>query len=141
MHTPSGVPAGFEPIPTRGQFTDLNGPIWRQTEPFGTPARLGFLPEARHTNTLGFVHGGMLSTVLDSAMAHVAHDRFQCRLVTLSLNLTFHHAVFKGRWADILVEFTEQSDTLIGMKASLTARKSVCVSAVAEYRLFPSSKA
>ena len=93
---PTRIPEGFTQIPTRGPFTDINGPIWRKSIGEGEPPLLGFFPEERHTNALGFVHGGMLSTVLDSAMAHVAYDRFKCRLVTLELNVKYHHAVFRG---------------------------------------------
>lgn len=136
----SGIPEGFDPIPTRGPFTDLNGPIWRKSLSEDEPPSLGFMPEERHTNALGFVHGGMLSTVLDSAMAHVAYDRFQCRLVTLELNVKFHHAVFRGRWADIEVAFQKIEDSSVDLTARLRSRNSLCVEAQATYRLFPNHK-
>ena len=60
-------PTGFAPMPPRGPFLEANGPFYHDG---GT--RFGFVPETRHLNVLGFVHGGLLSTLMDSAMAHCA---------------------------------------------------------------------
>ncbi|MEO0882583.1 MAG: PaaI family thioesterase [Pseudomonadota bacterium] len=137
---PPQVPDGFEPMPTRGPFTDINGPIWYLPSDGGVSTKFGLYTEERHTNALGFVHGGMLSTALDSSMARTVFERHDCRLVTLQLNTNFISAVFKGRWSEIDVQFVGETNSDVRMHAKLTSRKMVCVEADAVYRLFKSSK-
>lgn len=131
------IPEGFLPIPTRGPFTDINGPIWQGPSRDGLLPRFGFFPEKRHTNALGFVHGGMVSTLLDSSMAHAVFDRYACRLVTLTLQIQFKNAVFPGRWAEIEVTLDQQGETEIRARATLFSRGAVSVEGNAVYRLFP----
>ncbi|MEL7546790.1 MAG: PaaI family thioesterase [Pseudomonadota bacterium] len=137
---PLRVPDGFSPMQTRGPFTDINGPIWRKPGHNGAIPQFGFLPEKRHTNSLGFVHGGMLSTLMDSAMAQAAYEHFRCRLVTLTLQVQFHSAVFRGRWAEIEVGEPVQTGTDVALTATLRSRGALCLESEATFRLFPRAK-
>jgi acyl-coenzyme A thioesterase PaaI-like protein len=48
-------------------FTKLVGPIWMRE--MDSELRLGLLVEKKHLNRAGNVHGGMLMTFADQAMA------------------------------------------------------------------------
>ena len=51
-------------------FGDLVGPIWRREE--NGQLRFGFVVAPKHLNRAGNLHGGMLMTVADQAMAMTA---------------------------------------------------------------------
>ena len=53
-------------------FIGLTGPLWTRREANGWG--YAFVAEARHTNPAGIVHGGMLMTLVDHAIATVAWD-------------------------------------------------------------------
>lgn len=135
---PLQVPDAFQPLPNRGPFIDVNGPIWHKPPLVNQPRMFGLFAEDRHTNSLGFVHGGMISTVLDSSMAQVIFETHQCRLVTRELNLTFHHAVFKRRWAEIEVVLLDQSGSNVSLEAHLISRQILCAEATGTYQIFKS---
>ena len=134
---PPGVPEGFSLAPIRGPFVDMNGPFWQSDILEAGRVRFGFLPGARHTNSLGFVHGGMLSTFIDNIMAQTVYSRFQCRLVTEDLRVSFKAAVFKKRWVEASTEIVQSEDQLVKTKAELISRGAVCTVAQGVYRIFP----
>ena len=53
-------------------FIGLTGPLWTRREADGWG--YGFVAEARHANPAGIVHGGMLVTLVDHAIATVAWE-------------------------------------------------------------------
>ena len=130
------VPDGFVKSPSRGPFWDINGPVWQKTTP-SELAVFGFVSEQRHTNSLGFVHGGMIATFLDGAMAQTVYNRHRCRLVTLDLNVGYKHVVPAQRWIEASVSIEHADDNHVTATARLMARKSECATATGLYRLFP----
>jgi len=134
---PRRIPEGFEPVPTRGPFYDANGPVWRKQVAAGAQPIYGLMPELCHTNSLGFVHGGMIATFLDGAMAQSVYDRFQCRLVTLGLRISYRHVVPIGRWTEATITLEDAVGDRIIASADMRCRGSVCATAQAEFQLFP----
>lgn len=51
---------------TIGGFTGVAGPFWLRGE--GAAREIGLLIEARHTNTFGAIHGGLVMTFADIAL-------------------------------------------------------------------------
>lgn len=133
------IPEGFHQQASRNAFTENNGPFWLKNVEGEDVGYYGFLPGERHSNSLGFVHGGMIATFLDHSMAHFAASRYNCRLVTIELKLNFQKAVFPNRWAEARVEPETESKALASLIAKLYSRGSVCATATAEFRLFPRS--
>ena len=80
------IPPGFKEIDIAG-FAEANGP-WFEKHEGGRLIR-GFMPEKRHANSLGIVHGGMLAAFLDSAMGTAVFHTLDRRAVTLRLTLDF----------------------------------------------------
>ncbi len=135
--SPAAVPAGFELVKPRGPFTGVNGPFWKKTDAGEGAAVFGLMPEARHTNGLGFVHGGMVATFLDSAMAHTIHQKHGTRLVTIKLEITFIHATMRGRWTEAHVQIQEPVDQEVEATAELISRGQVCARSAGVFKLFP----
>lgn len=129
------IPDGFELAPVRGAFSSANGPFYRLEGPAGALPRFGFMPEARHCNGLGFVHGGMIATALDHAMAQCLFEQHDRRLVTLSLNVAFERPVPKGRWVTIEIGLPGETGGETRLSATLYSRTLACAKAEAVYRL------
>jgi uncharacterized protein (TIGR00369 family) len=89
------IPPGFTPVATAG-FAEANGPWFEKIE--NDRVVRGFMPEKRHANSLGIVHGGMLAAFLDSAMGTAVFHGLQRRAVTLKLSLDFVGPARVGQW-------------------------------------------
>lgn len=129
------IPDGFVPAPARGPFSGANGPFWRQEGERGAHPRFGFMPEERHCNGLGFVHGGMIATALDHAMAQCLFERHGGRLVTLSLTIAFERPVPKGRWITLETADAAEAEGEVRFAATLYSRTLACARATGTYRL------
>ncbi len=71
-----------------GGFGQLVGPLWGRAE--GAGWVVGLLVEERHLNKGGIMHGGMLCTLADSALAMVAWEGAKRRpIATIQLNVHF----------------------------------------------------
>ena len=89
------IPPGFREIDIAG-FAEANGPWFEKLE--GGRVIRGFMPEKRHANSLGIVHGGMLAAFLDSAMGTAVFHALYRRAVTLRLTLDFLGPGRIGDW-------------------------------------------
>ena len=89
------IPPGFKEIDIAG-FAEANGPWFEKLE--GGRLIRGFMPEQRHANSLGIVHGGMLAAFLDSAMGTAVFHTLDRRAVTLRLTLDFLGPGRIGDW-------------------------------------------
>lgn len=123
--TPAKIPAGAENISVVG-FNHYVGPVYRlSTEPDGTGARFGFVAEAKHMNSAGSVHGGMLMSFADIAMSQTARlgvtNEVARGFGTVSLTADF---VGPGRLGDFIeakVRVTRRTRTLAFLSADIFA--------------------
>jgi uncharacterized protein (TIGR00369 family) len=89
-------PDGFVPS-SRGPYTTHNGPMFHRLRDDGRVDHAFFvLP--RHCNSMGIVHGGMLTTFLDGLLARAVYDQVKAQSVTLHLSVDFLSAAKTGQW-------------------------------------------
>ena len=93
--TPPRIPDGFVHV-LRAPFINHVGPILQAVENAPGMMTLGLQVEQVHCNTMGFMHGGMIATVCDSAMARSTHASLQRRTVTLRMSLEYLDPIQKG---------------------------------------------
>ncbi|MFZ4606284.1 MAG: PaaI family thioesterase [Caulobacter sp.] len=88
-------PEGFKPS-ARGPYTTHNGPFFHRIE----QDRLEhcFFVLKRHCNSLGIVHGGMLSTFMDGVLANAVGREAGTASVTVHLSLDFLSMARAGDW-------------------------------------------
>lgn len=91
------APAGFTYV-ARAPFVNHVGPLFQAEHDAPGEMTLGLHVETVHTNTMGFMHGGMIATVCDSAMARAAVFLLQRRTVTLRMALEYFDPIRKGDW-------------------------------------------
>lgn len=131
-------PEGFEQIDSRGPFSDLIGPIFRKKSTLQDTREFefGFLPTNSHTNLLGLVQGGLISSLADIFMAQSIAQLHKCRLVTLNLDIEFIHAMTANRWIDGKVTLEPLIGEELSARVMLSARGRKCAKANGKFKIF-----
>lgn len=96
----AAVPEGFTRLPIGGEFIVANGPIFERMS--DGVCQLGFRVEARHTNTMGICHGGMMATFCDMLLPVTAlrtrEGLAASFLPTVSLDIDYLAPAPRGAW-------------------------------------------
>jgi uncharacterized protein (TIGR00369 family) len=109
---------GWEEIVNHTAFDDLVGPIWRSDQD-GKP-RLGFVVAPKHLNRSGHLHGGMLMTFADQAMAIAARQATGGkRHATFELNIQFVDGVKLGEFVAAHPEVVRATRSVVFMQARM----------------------
>lgn len=120
-------PPGYA-VTHRAPFVNHVGPIWQWADNAPGTMRLGLLVAEVHSNTMGYMHGGMIATMIDSAMARAMHGVLQRRALTLKMGIEYLDAVKVGDLLEVhgrLVvsdEQVAQTEALVKVGDSLRAR-------------------
>ena len=86
-------PAGFEQARGRGSFSNHIGPYFLRAD--GAQA---FFALARHCNSIGLIHGGMLSAFLDGVLASAAARGSGATPITMHLSIDYLDMGRAGDW-------------------------------------------
>lgn len=100
-------PEGFVPALGRGAFSTRNGPYFHNAD--GAQA---FFATKRHCNSVGLIHGGMLSAFLDGALASAASRGSGQTLVTVHLSIDFLGMGRAGEWVIAEAQLTRRAGDL-----------------------------
>lgn len=103
-------PEGFKPS-ARGPYTTHNGPMFHRRTEEGQQHAFFVLP--RHCNSLGIVHGGMLSTFIDGVLAGAVGRATGGASVTIHLSLDFLAMAHAGDWVFGEAKVTRQTRDLV----------------------------
>jgi len=118
--------AGWEKIATVG-FGDLTGPLWRRED--GGKLRFGFVVAEKHLNRAGILHGAMLMTFADQAMAMTGRAATGGkRHATMELNIQFVEAVHLGEFVEARPEIVRLTRSVIFLHAKMYVGDRVVVS-------------
>jgi uncharacterized protein (TIGR00369 family) len=86
-------PEGFALSTERGAFSTRNGPYFHDAS-----GRQAFYARKRHCNSIGLIHGGMLSAFLDGVLAGAAGRGSGQMGVTVHLSIDFLDMGRAGEW-------------------------------------------
>ncbi len=99
-------------------FGTLVGPIWRHES--GGQLRFGFVVNEKHLNRAGNLHGGMLMTLADQAMAMAARQATGGkRHATIELNTQFVGGVRLGEFVEAHPEVVRATRSIVFMQAKM----------------------
>lgn len=107
-----GAPPGFKPLFRTSPVLDLIGPLYSRGE--GKHLAIGLRAEAKHCNSRGTVHGGILATLADVALGYTmafASDP-PGNLVTANLSLDYAGSAKSGDWLEAHVDIQKQGSRL-----------------------------
>jgi len=118
------VPEGFEPHFRKSRVTDPWEPLYSRT--VGDAVELGLVIAEAHCNGRGFLHGGVIATLADSAMGwsyvHIARRRgADANAITVSLVVDFLSMGRLGQWLQISPRVVRAGRTLGFVDALVTA--------------------
>ena len=129
MQETTPIPAGFQRHFRHSPVTDPWEPIYsRKTD---EAVILGLVAEAVHTNSRGFVHGGLISALADNAMGLSCSHRLggEASLVTVNLTLDFLGSAQVGQWLEFTTAFVKNGGSLSFAQAFVTADGQPCARA------------
>ena len=90
-------PEGYEPVFGRGAFTTHNGPYFNGPSD-KERSRQAFFILNRHCNTVGILHGGMISAFLDGLLASAVARASGMTPITMHLSVDFLDMGRRGDW-------------------------------------------
>jgi acyl-coenzyme A thioesterase 13 len=98
------IPEGFRRIERLSPFNALVGPLYERRD--GEKVSIGLAIEAKHTNSRGVCHGGVLATLADLALGYamLAQSADKASFVTAHLAVDYAGAARVGDWIESRVE-------------------------------------
>jgi len=114
----SAIPDGFSEVQGHAAFATRNGPYFEKIIDAETVVR-AFIADDRHLNGVNFVHGGMLMSFADSALARSINHRYGKRCVTVKMNSEFLLPVKEGDWVEAHCEVVRDTRTLAFVRGEL----------------------
>ncbi|MEA2840464.1 MAG: hypothetical protein QOF41_1794 [Methylobacteriaceae bacterium] len=127
------VPEGFAPHWRKSGLTDPWEPLYsRRTE---DAVYIGLRAGPAHSNSRGFVHGGLISALADNAMGLSCGVTLgHVRLVTVNLTVDFVAAGKQGQWLEVRPKVVRVGSTLCFATAEVFSDKTLCARANAIFR-------
>jgi acyl-coenzyme A thioesterase 13 len=100
----SAIPEGFRKIERLSPFNALVGPLYERRD--GDSVSIGLALEAKHTNSRGICHGGVLATLADLALGYamLAKSGDRGSFVTAHLAVDYAGAARIGDWIESQVQ-------------------------------------
>ena len=105
-------------------FNALVGPIYvRRTK--GKELSIGLRIEAKHTNSRGICHGGVLATIADLSLGYAMHAKGEGKMgfVTAHLAVDYAGSARVGDWIESAVEIQRMGTRLAFANCYLLAGK------------------
>ena len=129
------VPTGFERHDRKSPLTEPWEPIYRRVS--GDTVILGLRAGPAHTNSRGFVHGGLISALADNAMglSCARASGHTGGFVTVSLSVDFLGTAFEGQWLEFDTVFVKPGKSLAFAQAFVTADGQPCARANGVFRV------
>jgi uncharacterized protein (TIGR00369 family) len=128
-------PAGFEPHDRKSPLTEPWEPLYSRKT--GGTVILGLRAGAAHTNSRGFIHGGLIGALADNAMGLSCGRTLGHAggLVTVNLNVDFLASALEAQWLEFDTVFVKPGRTLCFAQAFVTADGRPCARANAVFKV------
>jgi uncharacterized protein (TIGR00369 family) len=116
-------------------------PFGLRLQPEGKDGRgiIVWIPEKRHQGFDGIVHGGLISTLLDEAMAYAAMSAVGF-CATASISVKFSKPVHTGETVKIEAELVEQRGRILKLQATVSQSGEEKASATATFVSVPGER-
>ncbi len=131
-------PVGFSAHDRKSPLTDPWEPLYsRKAE---RAVVLGLRAGPAHTNSRGFVHGGLISALADNAMglSCARASGHSGGFVTVTLSVDFLGTAFEGQWLEFDTVFVKPGKSLAFAQAFVTADGQPCARANAVFKVLNS---
>ena len=130
------VPEGFSRHYRQSPLTDPWEPLYsRRTE---EAVHVGLLASPAHTNSRGFVHGGLIAALADNAMGlscGLTLEGVVGGLVTVNLAIDYLGTATIGQWLEVQPTVVKRGSSLCFAQAIVTADGRPCARANATFKV------
>ena len=128
-------PPGFARHFRQSPLTDPWEPLFSRRDDTGV--MIGVRVQRAHTNSRGFVHGGLISALADNAMGLSCGQALgeSASLVTVNLAVDFLGSAAIGQWLEVAPAVARTGSTLCFAEALVTADGEPCARAHATFRV------
>ena len=139
------TPEGFSPHVRKSPLTDPWEPLYARKDSDRTV--IGLVVAAAHTNSRGFLHGGLIAALADNAMGLscgvvLARDGIAANgLVTISLTVDYVGRAEIGQWLVFDTAFIRPGRTICFAEAEVTADGAPVARARATFRVLAAAAA
>jgi uncharacterized protein (TIGR00369 family) len=100
------------------EFLTLVGPVWQRVRDGRTS--FGLLTEQKHANRNGVAHGGVVTTMLDTALGRTCSEaQGGRRQATISLDVQFLGPVHIGDFAEVECEVVRKTRSVLFLRGNL----------------------
>ncbi|HEX6297362.1 MAG TPA: PaaI family thioesterase [Burkholderiales bacterium] len=116
------APEGFRAMTGLSPFNALVGPLYRRRDDRGVS--IGLRIEAKHTNSRGICHGGLLATLADLALGYALvgqGDKTAGSFFTVQLSIDYASPAKVGDWIESVVEIQQAGARLAFANCYLVA--------------------
>lgn len=135
----SGRPAGFEPFDDNMGYIALSGPYyWKRLEEGGY--EYGFASDERHANPNRVLHGGSLTTFLDTILGHAVVKAARRPCATIALNTQFVAGAPIGQWISGRVRMQKLTRTLAFVEGEAWAADTLLITCTAIFKVFADAR-
>ena len=119
------LPAGFEPHFKKSSMTDPWEPIYSQK--LADRVQIGLVATAQHTNSRGFVHGGLITSLADNAMGLSCAVQYPepRNILTMSLSVDFVSVAETGQWLLFDTEFSKIGGSVCFAQCFVTSDETI----------------
>ena len=136
------VPDGYRPLLLGGEFIAANGPLYLlHRKGDVVVVKLGLRVEARHCNTMGICHGGMLASFCDMLLPISAHHKSaevgRRMLPTVSLQLDYMAPVALGAWVEGEAEVLKVTRSMVFAQGVVWSDGALAVRCSGVFKLGP----
>jgi uncharacterized protein (TIGR00369 family) len=133
--TAVGVPEGFSDSGRSSAFLDLIGPVYERGT--GPDYQMAFQVDARHANTHGGCHGGVIASILDVYVGRLAmlHTPPPTPGVTVQLAIDYLGAIPVGAWVIAHGQVDKKGRELAHVSGTLTVDGRAAARATAIFRI------
>lgn len=132
-------PPGFIHV-ARAPFVNHVGPLYQAEQDAPGEMTLGLKVDLVHTNTMGFMHGGMIATICDSAMARAAVFLLQRRTVTLRMGMEYFDPIRRGDWLTAHARLVDQDGEVAQTECLVKVGGTVRARGTGVFRLLRAAK-
>ena len=128
--------SALEPIGFGG-FNAYIGPLLRDpAKAAGAEKRFAFLPEAKHLNGGGALHGGLLMTLADNVLGFTVHEQTEGRIAsTVTLNTDFLAGGVAGEPVWGRAQITRKTRSLIFVSGDLSQNGKLLMTATGIWKI------
>ncbi len=132
MSESSEPDAGWHDTPRTCAFADLIGPVQRRRD--GDDWVYGLRVSQRHINSIGTMHGGLVTAFLDEVVGEIVNDLGKRKHVTVQFSTTFLSTAQLGDFLECACEIVGTTRSMTFVQAQLNVAGAPIATATAIFK-------